>query len=330
MEVDMLVPIAYGMALPEMVLDNTQIADKIAREGGKATSDAEIYRRSKIRKRHIADIQKGETPTFLAVEAAKNALENIGYTIRDIDLLIVASTYPDTFVPHIACAVQEQLTGDQEDVAFPAFDINVACSGFVYAMTLADALVRCHAKYQRVLLIGTDVLSAAIDWSDVATACIFGDGAGAMILEQISRTSVYYPMGILGATLTAQGNSNILSLARGGKIRMTGSRVFGTAVEICIQQIRQVLEENRLTLHEIDLLIPHQANGRILKKVADVLPFPLNKIHQTIEEHGNTGAASVPIAFADAFQKGLFDRPQTIVTAAFGGGMSGAAVALKI
>ncbi len=313
-----------GSYLPPRRLSNEQLAAELA-ERGVETSDAWIVERTGIRRRHIA--ADGVTASDLALEAARHALEAAGRRADEIDLLIVATSTPDMVFPSTACIVQAKLG----IVGCPAFDVQAVCSGFVYALTIADSLIRTGAA-RRALVIGAEVFSRILDFSDRTTCVLFGDGAGAVVLEASDTP------GILATELHADGRHvGILCVpgtVSGGKVigdpllKMDGQAVFKLAVGVLEDAARAVLQKAGRQDSDIDWLIPHQANIRIMQGTAKKLKLPLDKLIVTVDEHGNTSAASVPLALDHAVRAGKVRRGDTVMLEGVGGGFTWGAVLL--
>ncbi len=305
-----------GTALPKKILTNQDLAQLVD------TTDEWIYSRTGIKQRHV--ISQDETLVSLSVGAAKEALAMAQLTASDLDMIIVATTTPDNLIPNTACSIQAALAvGD-----CIAFDITVACAGFVYALGIADQFIRNGAVHH-VLIVGADCLSRVVDWHDRTTCVLFGDGAGAMILSAAKAP------GIESVHLHADGNlQHILNLpfphfkAKGlTSIQMKGNDVFKYAVTHLQDSVTEALEANELSHGDIDWLVPHQANIRIIQSVAKRLHLSMDRVILTIEKHGNTSAASIPLALDEALRQGTIKKGERMLLEAFGGGLVwGAAV----
>ncbi|MDP5240865.1 beta-ketoacyl-ACP synthase III [Uliginosibacterium sp. 31-16] len=299
--------------------------DLVAR--GVDTSDEWVSERTGIRCRHL--VSDGTSTSQMAAEAARRALDAAGLKAADIDLVIVATTTPDMVFPSTACLVQNAL-GIPAGAA--AFDLQAVCSGFVYALTVADKFIR-SGSHRRVLVIGAETLSRILDWSDRTTCVLFGDGAGAVVLVADETP------GILAAAMHADGTQNeILSvsakLSSGGVlgcpfIRMDGQAVFKYAVRVLSEVAHEVLEQAALPLAQLDWLIPHQANIRIMQAVAKKLGVPSDQVIVTVDRHGNTSAASVPLALDVAVRDGRIKAGQTVLLEGVGGGFTWGAALLR-
>jgi 3-oxoacyl-[acyl-carrier-protein] synthase-3 len=315
-----------GSYLPPNRLTNAALAEQLARDGVE-TSDQWIVERTGIRARHFA--APDVTSSDLAVHAARHALEAAGRSADQIDLIIVATSTPDMVFPSTACLVQQKLGVH----GCAAFDVQAVCSGFVYALTVADSMIRTGAA-SKALVIGTEVFSRILDFKDRTTCVLFGDGAGAVVLEA-SETP-----GILASELHADGRHvDILctpGTVSGGQVlgdpllKMDGQAVFKLAVGVLESVARSVLEKAARTDADIDWLIPHQANIRIMQSTAKKLKLPMEKVVVTVDEHGNTSAASIPLALDDAVRRGRIQRGDTVMLEGVGGGFTWGAVLLDL
>ena len=313
-----------GSFLPPNRLTNDALAAQLAAQGVE-TSDQWIAERTGIRARHFAAADV--TASDLAVEAARHALEAAGRSASDIDLIIVATSTPDMVFPSAACMVQQKL-GVQ---GCPAFDVQAVCSGFVYALTIADSMIRTGAA-SKALVIGAEVFSRILDFKDRTTCVLFGDGAGAVVLEASDAP------GILATELHADGRHvGILCVpgtVSGGQIlgdpllKMDGQAVFKLAVGVLEDVARSVLAKAGKLESDIDWLIPHQANIRIMQSTAKRLKLGMDKVIVTVDQHGNTSAASIPLAFDVAVREGKIKRGDTVMLEGVGGGFTWGAVLL--
>jgi 3-oxoacyl-[acyl-carrier-protein] synthase-3 len=301
-----------GKYLPERVLTNFDLEKMVE------TSDEWIRTRTGIERRHIA--ADNQATSDLAAEAGRAAIADAGIEPRDIDLVVVGTTTPDLIFPNVGCLVQERLGIP----AVPAFSLEAACSGFIYALTVADQFVRC-GQAKRALVIGAETMSRIIDWTDRETCVLFGDGAGAVVLEAADEP------GILYSTLGADGRYRDLLYAssgvsirqrEGSALRMKGNEVFKVAVKTLENLVDNVVAANHLEKGTIDWLIPHQANLRIISATAKRLGMPMERVILTIREHGNTSAASVPMALDSAIRDGRVKRGDLLLLEAFGGGFT--------
>jgi 3-oxoacyl-[acyl-carrier-protein] synthase-3 len=318
-----------GSYLPAKRVTNDQLAAQLA-EQGIETSDEWIVTRSGISSRHYAALD--ENASDLAVKAASRALEAAGKAPGDIDLVIVASSTPDFHgsFPSTACIVQQKL-GMANNSA--AFDVQAVCSGFVYAVSTADAFIRAGV-YKRVLVIGAEVFSRILDFTDRTTCVLFGDGAGAVVLEASEEP------GILATKLHADGSqSHILSIpgnlaggavAGSGFLYMDGPAVFKLAVTVLEEVAKEALEHAQMQPSDVDWLIPHQANLRIMKGTAKKLDLPMEKMVVTVDQHGNTSAASIPLALDAAVRDGRIKKGDNVLMEGVGGGFTWGAVLARM
>ncbi|HWV12962.1 MAG TPA: beta-ketoacyl-ACP synthase III [Sphingobium sp.] len=312
-----------GSALPVRAVSNAELAETVD------TSDEWIVERTGIRNRHIAG--DGETTSTLATDAAKAALEAAGLAAQDIDLIILATATPDQTFPASATIVQAALGIDD----CVAFDVAAVCSGFLYAVTVADSMIRSGAA-QRALVIGSETFSRILDWEDRTTCVLFGDGAGAIVLG--AEESADGARGILAAKLHADGRHNQLLYVDGGpsttktvgKLRMKGQEVFRHAVVNLASVLTEVMETAGLGTDQIDWLIPHQANARILDATARKLKLSPERVVMTVDRHANTSAASVPLALDLAMRDGRIKPGDLLVLEAMGGGFTWGACVLRV
>lgn len=305
-----------GGYLPEKVLTNSDLEKLVD------TSDQWIRERTGIRKRHIA--APGETTCDLAEKAAWRAIEAAGIEAGEIDLIVLATTTPDRVFPSTACLLQQRLGIH----GCPAFDIQAVCTGFVYALAVADKFIRTGSA-RCALVVGAETLSRIVDWTDRSTCVLFGDGAGAVVLKASDTP------GIISTHLHADGRyESLLTVPAGisqgydtvreGKafITMQGNEVFKVAVNTLGKIVTETLRANQLKKSDIDWLIPHQANIRIIAATAKKLEMPMERVVLTVEEHGNTSAASIPLALDTAVRDGRIRRGEKLLLEAFGGGFT--------
>jgi 3-oxoacyl-[acyl-carrier-protein] synthase-3 len=305
-----------GSALPRTVVTNADLAARVD------TTDDWIVERTGIRQRYIAE--PDETTSSLATEAARRALEAAGVEASQIDLIVLATATPDQTFPAAATIVQHNL-GCHGGMAF---DVAAVCSGFLYAVGVADSMLR-SGMASRALVIGSETFSRILDWEDRTTCVLFGDGAGAIVLEA-REESGDAPRGVLATRLHADGNHNELLYVDGGvsttgtvgKLRMRGREVFRHAVVNLAEVLREVLSEANLTTADIDWLVPHQANARILEATARKLDMPRDKVVVTVDQHANTSAASVPLALDTAVRDGRIKQGDLVMLEAMGGGFT--------
>ena len=319
--------IGTGSYLPPRRLTNNDLAAELAQRGLE-TSDEWIVERTGIRARHFA--APDVTSSDLALEASKNAIEAAGIAASDIDLIIVATSTPDMVFPSTAAILQHKLGITN---GCPAFDVQAVCSGFVYALTVADSMIQSGAA-KRVLVVGSEVFSRILDFNDRTTCVLFGDGAGAVVLEASEEP------GILATELHADGSHvGILCVpgnVSGGQIlgdpllKMDGQAVFKLAVGVLDKAARATLEKAGMTDADIDWLIPHQANIRIMQSTARKLKLSMDKVVVTVDQHGNTSAASIPLALDHGVRTGQVKKGQTVLLEGVGGGFTWGAVLIKM
>jgi 3-oxoacyl-[acyl-carrier-protein] synthase-3 len=312
-----------GRYLPEKILTNADL-EKIV-----DTTDEWIRTRTGVERRHVA--AEDQTTSDLCVEAAKKAMESADITTDDIDLIIVGTTSPDLIFPNIGTIIQDRLGIH----GCPAFSIEAACTGFIYALSTADKFIRA-GDAKCALIIGAEIITKLIDWSDRSTCVLFGDGAGAVIVKPSDEP------GIISTHLGADGQYKDLlyypvgaskDLAKAGlgdsRIMMKGNEVFKVAVKTLGNVAEQALLANNIDKSELDWLVPHQANLRIIQATAKRLKLPMDKVIQTVQDHGNTSAASVPMALDVAVRDGRIKRGQLILLEAFGGGFTWGSVLMR-
>ncbi|WP_417811311.1 beta-ketoacyl-ACP synthase III [Thalassospira alkalitolerans] len=308
--------IGCGSYLPSNVLTNEELAKRVD------TSDEWIVTRTGIRQRHIA--ADGEMTSDLAVAAATQAMEDAGVTAADIDMIIVATATPDNTFPATATKVQNRL-----GVIGFAFDIQAVCSGFVYALTTADMYIR-NGQVKTVLIIGAETFSRILDWQDRRTCVLFGDGAGAVVVQAVEGQGTIEDQGILASRLHSDGGKyNLLYVDGGpsstqtvGHLQMEGKEVFRHAVTNLAGVIREVLADTGLEPADIDWLVPHQANRRILDSTARKFGISEDKVVITVDRHANTSAASIPLALTEAVHDGRIKRGDIVILEAMGGGFT--------
>lgn len=312
-----------GSALPSRIMTNAELATIVD------TSDEWIVERTGIRERRIAS--EGETTSSLAVDASRAALEAAGIDAADLDLIILATATPDQTFPATATTIQAAL-GNTDCIAF---DVAAVCSGFLYALTVADNMLR-GGSARTALVIGAETMSRILDWEDRTTCVLFGDGAGAVVLRAEESDDVV-GRGILGSKLHADGRHNGLLNVDGGpsttgtvgKLRMKGQDVFRHAVVNLASVLREVLEQAAIPISEVDWVVPHQANARILDATARKLGLPAERVVVTVDRHANTSAASVPLALDTAVRDGRIKKNDIIVLEAMGGGFTWGACVLR-
>jgi len=317
-----------GSYLPDLRLTNQDLVERLAKNGLE-TSDEWITTRSGISARHFA--AENELTSDLALKAAQAALSSSGITSSDLDLIILATSTPDHLggFPSTACVLQDKLGAH---TACAAFDIQAVCAGFTYAMATADAFIRC-GTYKKVLVVGAETFSRILDFQDRGTCVLFGDGAGAIVLEASSEA------GILSTALHADGSQRDILCVPGragnGEVHgspfmtMDGQAVFKLAVKVLEQVSHEALEKANLKPEQIDWLVPHQANIRIMEGTAKKMGMSMDKVIVTVHEHGNTSAASIPLALDSGVRSGQIKRGQYLLLEGVGGGFAWGAVALK-
>ena len=314
----------FGTALPKRVLTNAELESMVD------TSDEWIVQRTGIRQRYIAG--EGETTASLGEAAARAALDKSGLTPADIDLIIVATSTPDNTFTATAVNIQNRL-GMHHGFAF---DVQAVCSGFVYAVTTADAYIR-GGLAKRVLVIGAETFSRILDWTDRTTCVLFGDGAGAIVLEGQEGSGTTADRGVLTAQLRSDGAHREKLYVDGGPsttgtvghLRMEGREVFKHAVGMITDVIVSAFDATGFSADDIDWLVPHQANKRIIDGSARKLGIPLEKVVVTVDQHGNTSAASIPLALAAAAADGRIKEGDLVLLEAMGGGFTWGAVLLR-
>jgi 3-oxoacyl-[acyl-carrier-protein] synthase-3 len=307
-----------GSYLPERILTNAELERTID------TTDEWIFSRTGIRERHI--VAEGQYTSDMALEAAKKAIEAANIDIQTIDLIVLATTTPDRTFPSTACLLQQKLG----IINCPAFDLQAVCSGFVYALATADNFIKAGAA-KCALVIGADAMSRITDWTDRSNCILWGDGAGAVILQASDE------QGILSTHLHANGNyADMLMVPQGVSnqegsktIVMEGNAVFKMAVNTLDAIVDDTLAANGLEKSDVDWLVPHQANIRILQSTAKKLGMSMDRVVTTVDKHGNTSAASIPLALDVAVRDGRIKRGETILMEAFGGGFTWGSVLMK-
>ncbi len=312
-----------GSHLPDRVLSNDEISSMVD------TSDAWIRERTGIRQRHIA--AEGETTADLGEKAARRALDHAGIAPEDVDLIVVATTTPDYTFPSTATLIQARLGA----LKGAAFDVQAVCTGFIYALSVADNFI-ARGQAQTALVIGAETMSRILDWTDRSTCVLFGDGAGAMVLTGEDPAGSGEDAGLLQTYLRSDGRFQHLLHVDGGPsstqtvghLRMVGNQVFRHAVTNIAESMTTIAGRAGLEIADIDWFVPHQANQRILEGVARKLSIPTASVISTVADHGNTSAASVPLAFDKAVQDGRIQRGELVLMEALGGGFTwGAALA---
>lgn len=313
-----------GHYLPERVVENSWFEDKLD------TSDEWIRARTGIERRHFAAEDQGTSD--LAIRAAQAALADAGIEAGQVDAVIVATSTPDLTFPSVATMVQAGL-GMRGGFAY---DLQAVCAGFVYALANADAMIRSGLA-ERVLVIGAETFSRIMDWSDRGTCVLFGDGAGAVLLEAAEGEGGAADRGILATDLNSDGqyrdllyvDGGVASTGTAGHLRMQGNLVFRHAVEKLADTAHRALDKAGLTAEQVDWLVPHQANLRIIEATAKRMHLPMEKVVLTVADHGNTSAASIPLALSVANAEGRFQPGDVLVAEAIGGGLAWGSVVLR-
>lgn len=315
---------SVGGYLPEKIVTNDDLSKKVE------TTDEWIRERTGISSRHIA--AEGECTSDLGLKAARQALERAGMDATEIDLIILATSTPDQTFPATAVTIQAEL-GITEGAAF---DVQAVCSGFIFALTTADQYIR-SGQAKNVLVIGAETFSRILDWEDRTTCVLFGDGAGAVVLQAEPVNGEQKQRGIMTSCLRSDGryrdklyvDGGPSSTQTTGKLRMNGREVFRHAVTNISDVIEQTLDKANLTISDIDWFVPHQANERILIGTAKKIGLPFEKVIMTVERHGNTSAASIPLALNEAFESGKVKEGDMVLLEAMGGGFTWGAVLLR-
>ncbi len=318
-----------GSYVPEKILTNQDL------ESSLATSDEWITTRTGIKERRIA--AENESASTLAAKAASKALDSASVSPDLVDMIIVCTSSPDVLFPATACFVQKELKAFNS----AAYDVSAVCSGFVFGLSIAEQYLKA-GRYEHILVIGSEVNSRIVDWSDRSTCILFGDGAGAVLLK---RTEQQEPVGILSSHIYSDGALTDLIAVPGGIgttginkediddknyfIKMSGNATFKVAVKRMTNVIQEALDYNGMKVEDVDHLIPHQANKRIISAVAEKLNFPEEKIHMTIQKYGNTSAASIPIGIADAKSEGKINPGDVSVLSVVGAGLTWGAAVIK-
>ncbi len=316
--------VGTGHYLPDRVIENSWFEDKLE------TSDEWIRARTGIERRHFA--AEGQTTSDLATRAARAALDRAGLTPDDLDGIVLATSTPDFTFPAVATMVQAGLGMSR---GF-AFDVQAVCAGFVFALANADAMIRA-GQADRVLVIGAETFSRIMDWTDRSTCVLFGDGAGAVVLEAQEGAGGSDDRGILSSDLNSDGryrellyvDGGVSTTGTAGQLRMQGNLVFRHAVDKLAKTAHTALNKAGLSADQVDWLVPHQANLRIIGATAQKMGLPIEKVVLTVADHGNTSAASIPLALAVADAEGRFKPGDVIVTEAIGGGLSWGSVILR-
>lgn len=306
-----------GGYLPPRCVTNADLAKSME------TTDEWIVERTGMKQRHL--LAEGQNTSDLAAEAAKIALKNAGLNADDIDLIVVATATPDHPFPATAARVQAKISAKK---AF-AFDVNAVCSGFVYALSVADQFLKT-GQATRALVIGADAMSKIVDWNDRATAVLFGDGAGALVLEGVDETHADFKRGVHSTHLFSDGchydllyvDTIAANAKQPGHVRMQGREIFKSAIKLIGEAVEKVLAHNAITIENIDWFVPHQANLRIIEGISTHFNIPMEKMVVTVDQHSNTSAATIPLALWEAARDGRIQPGHRVVLEAMGGGLT--------
>ena len=318
------VPAGVGHYLPDRVVPNSHFENLVD------TSDEWIRTRSGIERRHFA--ADGQTTSDLALRAARAALENAGLGADDLDGIIVATSTPDLTFPSVGTMVQADLGMTR---GF-AFDVQAVCAGFIYGLCTANAMI-VSGQADRLMIIGAETFSRIMDWTDRSTCVLFGDGAGALIVEAADGAGTAQDRGILATDLNSDGryremlyvDGGVSTTGTAGKLRMQGNPLFRQAVDKLTSTAEAALAKTGLVPGDVDWIVPHQANIRIIQGTARKMGVPMERVIQTVQDHGNTSAASIPLALSVAVRDGRIKRGDLILSEAIGGGLAWGAVALR-
>lgn len=295
--------IGTGSAVPSRVLDNAELSTFLD------TSDEWIRTRTGIRSRHIA--QEGQTASALAAQAAKKAIADAGIAAEQIEAIIVATSTPDYIFPSTANLVQQEIGAERA----ACFDLSAACTGFLYAMSVADAYIKA-GMYKKVLVIGAEVMSQVVDWKDRSVCVLFGDGAGAVVLgEDSSGKSIF-------RLRSDSGSAQALTLGKENAVHMNGREIFSFAVRKVPESVKEVLEESETAKEQVKYFILHQANARMIESIAKRLDVPVEKFPMNLETHGNTSAASIPVLLDELNRQNRLIPGDVLILSGFGGGLS--------
>lgn len=318
----------FGAYAPTNTVSNYDLSNLVE------TSNEWIVDRTGIKERRIS---QGEDTSEIATKSAEMAIERAGISGEDIDLIIVATITPDMFTPSVACMVQKGIGAKNA----MAFDVNAACSGFIYGMQIAYSMMECNSSFKNVLVIGAEILSKIVDWTDRSTCVLFGDGSGAVVLsrtevEKKKNASFYSKSdGSKGDALTAAAvdviNPYVKEIVtRNKKVEMNGQEVFKFAVTSIVNGIKTVLEDSNLTIDDIDFIVPHQANLRIIEFAAKKLKMDFNKFYVNLDRYGNTSSATIPMALNEMYENSLLKKGKKIIMVGFGGGLTFGAALIEL
>ncbi len=316
--------LSCGAYLPQRIVTNDEMSSMVD------TDDSWIKKRTGIRQRHIA--AEGEYTSDLGVAAARDALQAASLTAQDIDLIVCATATPDETFPATATRIQAQLGAK----AAAAFDVQAVCSGFIYSLSVANNFIRC-GQAKRVLVVAAETFSRILDWSDRSTCVLFGDGAGAMVLESVALNGAGAQRGVLSTHIYSDGDHHDALYVDGGPgstkttgfLRMEGREVFKHAVTRMAEAVDAALEANDLTPGDIDWMVPHQANIRIIEAMAKRLNLPMDQVIVTVNKHANTSAASIPLALHSGVSDGRIKEGDVLLLEAMGGGFTWGSALLR-
>lgn len=320
--------IGVGACTPSKIVTNNDLSEIVE------TSNEWIVERTGIRERRISE---GEDTSELATKAAKIALERAKVKGEEIDLIVVATVTPDSFTPSVSCLIQKEIKA----LGAIAFDINAACSGFLYGFQIAYSMMKSNENLKKALVIGSEVLSKVVDWKDRSTCVLFGDGAGAIVLSkeemEKEKVAVFHCLsrGDKGEALNIGGfpveNPYVKEVKyKKQKISMEGREVFKFATGAIVSSIKKLLEDSNLLLEDVDYIVPHQANYRIIEYAAKKLKTDINKFYINLDRYGNTSSASIPIALSEMFEKGILEEGKKIILVGFGGGLTLGAALIEL
>lgn len=308
----------YGAYVPSKIVTNDMLSEIVE------TNDEWIVKRTGIRERRISE---GEDTSSLAVKAVKEILDKEDLDPMDIDLIITATITPDNFTPSVSCIVQKEIGADNA----MAFDISAACSGFIYGLQTAFSMMYMNKNFKKALVIGSEVLSKIVDWEDRGTCVLFGDGAGAVLLDRCNKDKLLdfysYSEGKKGEALMCGGFDVLNPFAKekeikNKKVTMNGREIFKFAVKSILNSVNTLLDRNALDIKDIDYLVPHQANERIIDFTAEKLGIEKNKVFMNLQNYGNTSSASIAIALSEMNDKGMLKEGMKILLVGFGGGLT--------
>ncbi|MEI3337737.1 MAG: beta-ketoacyl-ACP synthase III [Clostridium sp.] len=323
---------SFGAYVPSCIVSNNDLSKIVE------TSDEWIVERTGIKERRISE---GEDTSNIAVKAANKALERANLTGEDIDLIIVATITPDKFTPSVACMVQKEIEAENA----MAFDVSAACSGFIFALQAADSMMKVNKNFKNALIIGVETLSKIVNWEDRSTCVLFGDGGGAVVLSKENsnngsksgiKTFYSKSVGKKGDCLVVDAMPVVNPYVKEEnkenyqRIAMNGREVFKFATKSIVESVEKILEENSLTIDDINYIVPHQANSRIIDFSAKKLKVNKDKFYTNLDRYGNTSSASIPLALNEMYEKDMFKKGHKIILVGFGGGLTYGAVLIEL